>query len=1416
MGDSSEYLVAVVGADVTQFRKSMRDVRNELGILAHEGTGLQNAFRGLGEALTYAVAAPLAVLGGGAVMAASEFEAAMRNINSVTFLTENAFAALTDRVFEFGKHTREGAVGAAEALNTIYQAGLTGEMAFSTLKATTVAAEAGLANMETTAEALTATMLSFGFTTEEQAMRSADALTRMVQVGVGSMQAFAGSIANFMPNANQLGVSMEEAFALEARLTQFGFSASEAATRLNNTMGALFKPTEDMAKALGVLGVSSATELIDKTGSLTEALAALAGTTDGSAEALGKLFGEKRALQGFMLITGDIEETRRVLNEFYTDLDGTALRAQQQQMMSFSYSWDRLTASMSAAAITLGDTLLPIVRPVVQGVTQFFMGITELDKRTLGFTVTAAALVAALAPAIWIFSSLLSPVAMVSAGILALASGFVQLAPVASAINTLFSDMANILAPVATEVDKLVTKLFTTDFSGANVVGAVSTTTDTMMQTVTAWRQEVKSGDTLWDVWYNNFLGKMTFEDFLKRTGFDGKDTMIKPGDILTMDSLVPREILGRKSAADDAATRSQPDWWEVLFGGLNTISVTLSKQLAGIRPKIDAAFGDFLTGIASAFVPTSTDGNSPVYLWIKSIVDGLLGAPQELQNAFPQITAGIGTFLTSVWDWFKGEAIPTATRTIGMVFGTIARVFTQAFTGLFNWISGGGVGQASSQAASFVDEALVTPFSQGLAEGLGDSAGLGASLSSAFEGLVDYLGGEFDRIRPLVEEKLTGFFNGIALYLSGQNLDKEGNTALYSGIRGAFTYIFDGGLGTDLEAQAGSLTTAFSNMLGEVGEWLVTNGVETLARGVGYLAGRVGVLIGQAFGAIGGGTDANGQSAIQDNLVNPLMEGFNDAFKDAGVADMNIGEKIITAVAGSIALVAVAKFGLFGAAAGAITWALGAAFSLVSFPFQVIGSTIVSMIAGGIATATKSVVGGLGSVATYLFGGKALSALASAAGNIVTAITYGFQHGGLAGVWTLLGQTFLGKIGAALTMAWGTVTATTGWIVAGATSIMTALGSAIATAATTMGLVAIPLALLLTVPGSTDIQRNIPMIDAPINVKLFPDFTLPSESEMSGMGGLGGQAGSDLGVWVRENMGDGIVLTDLPVHLTKITLTGTPEEIAKARDFFPSSDLGTWLASNEVQIPFNELFEIVPADGFVIGDYFNITNPYEVPITFVEGSTPTSSTQDPANNPIFQGMKKAIDAAAVNPTLNTAAVTFAENMVNTMLTNSETYMTEAGLDPVAVNSAFVDPMYDAINTGYGTEGTVTTLWSNFANTFSETASGLETTASNLSINLPPLFDALLHGLLPKLDTLIGKFDDLRDAANEANAAMGLGTGGGGGTGTYDGSATETPETPAPKPGEGNTVIHVHAPNVTGDSVIKALESKGIFTTRRK
>ena len=150
---------------------------------------------------------------------------------------------------------------------------------------------------------LTSTMHAFGKTTDD-----IDAISsrffRTIDIGNVTAKDFIVSFGRVAPVAKEMGASLEEAMAAYALLTQKGVRAEEAATQIAATFTAFIKPSADMEKAFRQIGVASGEEAIKAYGFMG-AIQAVIATTDGSADSLGKLFRNVRALRDVFAIARD-------------------------------------------------------------------------------------------------------------------------------------------------------------------------------------------------------------------------------------------------------------------------------------------------------------------------------------------------------------------------------------------------------------------------------------------------------------------------------------------------------------------------------------------------------------------------------------------------------------------------------------------------------------------------------------------------------------------------------------------------------------------------------------------------------------------------------------------------------------------------------------------------------------------------------------------------------------------------------------------------------------------------------------------------------------------------------------------------------------------------------------------------------
>lgn len=413
------YLEAIVGADLTSFRRGMAEVRAELT----ETSGLGASLQGLGTTLTLGLTVPLVAIGVASLKLFTDFDAGMRNINSIMQLPEEQLKKLSDQVLTFGTNTRNGATAAATALYTIVSAGFgvkdTAE-AMQLLAVASKTAEAGLADEETVAQLLAQSLLAYG-QGSKSAAHFADVLTQTVNLGVGSMDDVAHSMGQAINISALAGVSWDELGGSAAFLTQRGMSFANAFTSINQIVSQLIKPTDGLTAAFKQLGVENGSALIAKYHGLGGALEALGTVSGTSADELAGLFTNVRALRGVASILGNFDQYGTLMQDFGSNLSGVTDRAQQQQLLSFASRLDYLKSAVTGFLTTIGEHLAPLLGDFTNFLQGVFKQLNALDPVILQNAIKVGLLVAAIGPLVFLIGLLLSPIGLITLALTALA-----------------------------------------------------------------------------------------------------------------------------------------------------------------------------------------------------------------------------------------------------------------------------------------------------------------------------------------------------------------------------------------------------------------------------------------------------------------------------------------------------------------------------------------------------------------------------------------------------------------------------------------------------------------------------------------------------------------------------------------------------------------------------------------------------------------------------------------------------------------------------------------------------------------------------------------------------------------------------------------------------------------------------------
>lgn len=164
-------------------------------------------------------------------------------------------------------------------------------------------AKATNSSLENSVDLLSGALKSYNLGVEDTD-RVSSIFFKTIDLGRITADRLANAFGRVGPAAADLGVEMEEVAAAIAAISVRGSNTAESLTQFRNILTALVKPSDAMSVALNSIGFESAEAAI-KTLGVVGTLRELVKGTNGSAEALARLFANVRGLNGVASLTSD-------------------------------------------------------------------------------------------------------------------------------------------------------------------------------------------------------------------------------------------------------------------------------------------------------------------------------------------------------------------------------------------------------------------------------------------------------------------------------------------------------------------------------------------------------------------------------------------------------------------------------------------------------------------------------------------------------------------------------------------------------------------------------------------------------------------------------------------------------------------------------------------------------------------------------------------------------------------------------------------------------------------------------------------------------------------------------------------------------------------------------------------------------
>mgnify|MGYP001467114304 CR=1 FL=1 len=350
-----------------QFSKGMKTAAKNAEAAGKRLERVSAKTKSIGKSLSLGVTLPLVGAAAAAVKFSQDMNAGMANVASLIPGSTERVKELKTTVQELAVTTGASTSDMADGLyNVISALGDTADTE-KILEVNARAAAAGLATVTDAINLTSGVTKGYGDISAVATQKASDLAFTTVKLGQTTFPELAASLGRVTPVAAKLNLTQEELFATFATLTGVTGKTSMVSTQYAAILTGLMKPTKGMTEAVEKLGFAGSESMLQTLG-FKETLDALIGTTDGSAEAVGKLFGSQEALVGIFALTGEqagvYDEKLAALQDSVGATD-EAFREQTEGINAAGFAWKQLKVELTVVAQEIGDELQPIFNDLV-------------------------------------------------------------------------------------------------------------------------------------------------------------------------------------------------------------------------------------------------------------------------------------------------------------------------------------------------------------------------------------------------------------------------------------------------------------------------------------------------------------------------------------------------------------------------------------------------------------------------------------------------------------------------------------------------------------------------------------------------------------------------------------------------------------------------------------------------------------------------------------------------------------------------------------------------------------------------------------------------------------------------------------------------------------------------------------------
>lgn len=645
-GEISEGQYRAFQREVAKTEQELKKLQGQLKDTGHDfdklGESLDKAGQKMSDAgkqLSMRVTAPIVALGGIALKAGIDFEAAMSEVAAISGATGDQLGSLTEKAKEMGSTTKFSASESAAALKYMAMAGWDTEQMLDGLEGVMSLAAASGEDLATVSDIVTDSMTAFGLAAD-QAGQFADILATASSKSNTNVSMLGESFKYVAPVAGALGYSAEDTAVALGLMANAGIKASQSGTSLRSALTNMAKPSKEMRKVIDALNLS----ITDNDGQMKslgvimdDLRGAFGGLTkDQQAAYAATLFG-KEAMSGMLAI---INTSTEDYNNLTDSINGSAGAAKEMADIMGDNAKGSLTELMSALeglAIQVSEILMPVFKGIIDDLKSFVGWLSNLSPNVQKTIIVIAGLAAALGPVLII------------------------LGQVTSAVGTLMPVLGALTGPVGIVVAAiagLVAGLVHLYKNNETVMNALNNAWEWIKDTAMSIFSEIRK---FWDKWGDDILSSF------KNTW----DTVKKAFDVAVKEiSKVVRFVFDGLQQFWDKWGTTITDMFKnvfeivkILFGAAFDVISTTAKLVFNALQKFWEVWGGTIKVVFKTILNVVKSIFEGVWNAIKVIIETVIGVISNVIKGFLSVLKGdwkgawdaIEGIVVSVWEGIKG-----------------------------------------------------------------------------------------------------------------------------------------------------------------------------------------------------------------------------------------------------------------------------------------------------------------------------------------------------------------------------------------------------------------------------------------------------------------------------------------------------------------------------------------------------------------------------------------------------------------------------------------------------------------------------------------------------------------------------------------------------------------------------------------